>query len=85
MPPGYFGTEVKFFDIKDLDFFTKAIAYPSFTENGRWRLDLNFHVKYDLPLDFYVKLDCTMNYDNQPAEEASEADYVVQLGLGWSW
>ena len=82
---GFFGTEVNLFDVKDLDFFAKATAFPSITENGRWRVDMNFNVKYDLPLDFYVKLDFTMNYDNQPADEASETDYVLQLGFGWSW
>jgi hypothetical protein len=46
---------------------------------------MNFNVKYDLLLDFYVKLDFTMNYYNQPADEARETDYVLQLGFGWSW
>ncbi len=82
---GYFETEVRLFDVKDLELFTKTTAYPSFTESGRWRIDFNFNITYDLPLDFYVNLDWTVNFDNQPAEGASETDYVFQLGLGWSW
>jgi hypothetical protein len=82
---GYIGTEVKLFDVKDLDFYTSATAFPSFTESQRWRFDFIFNVKYDLPHDFYVRFDCTVNYDNQPAEGADETDYVLQLGFGWSW
>jgi hypothetical protein len=82
---GYFGTEVDLYDIKDLDLFLRSIAYPSFTESGRWRADLNFNIKYKLPLDFYIKVEFTLNYDNKPAEEASNTDYVLQIGFGWSW
>jgi len=82
---GYFGTEVKLFDVRDLEFFTNATAFPSFTEKKRWRADFNFSIKYDLPLDFYVKLNYTVNYDNRPAEGADEADYVLRVGVGWSW
>ena len=82
---GYGGTEVDLYGLNDLEIFSKLMAYPSFTQSGRWRADFNFNIKYKLPLDFYIKLDCTMNYDNQPAIEASDMDYVVQLGFGWSW
>ena len=42
-------------------------------------------LKYDLPLDFYVKGGLTVNYDNQPAAGATELDYVFNSGLGWEW
>ncbi|MFK5857167.1 MAG: DUF481 domain-containing protein, partial [Bacteroidota bacterium] len=46
---GYFGTELNLFDLGDFSLSTKARAYPSFTESGRWRADFNLDTKYDLP------------------------------------
>ncbi|OQX78479.1 MAG: hypothetical protein B6D61_05360 [Bacteroidetes bacterium 4484_249] len=82
---GYFGTELNMFDIGDLSLLTKAMAYPSITEAGRWRADFNFDMNYDLPLDFYIKLGFSLNYDNRPVEGASETDYVLHTGFGWEW
>ena len=73
------------FDIGDLSLLTKAMAYPSITEAGRWRADFNFDMNYDLPLDFYIKLGFSLNYDNRPVEGASETDYVLHTGFGWEW
>ncbi len=82
---GYIGTELNIYDIGDLDFFLNATAYPSITENGRWRFDLRADLKYDLPLDFYIRVGTTVNYDNQPAVEGNETDYVLTNGIGWKW
>ena len=82
---GFFGSELNFFNVGDLNLLTKIIAYPSFTESGRWRSDFNFDAKYDLPLDFYIKLGYTLNFDNQPAEGSSKTDYVFHTGFGWEW
>ncbi len=82
---GYFGTELNLFDIGDLSLSTKARAYPSFTESSRWRADFNFETKYDLPLDFYIKISVSLDYDNQPVAGASDLDYVLHTGFGWEW
>ncbi|MCD4736473.1 MAG: hypothetical protein K8R53_10540 [Bacteroidales bacterium] len=71
--------------VGDLDLLTKIILFPSITESGRWRSDFNFDVKYDLPLDFYIKAGITLNRDNRPVEGASETDYVIHTGFGWEW
>jgi hypothetical protein len=42
-------------------------------------------MKYDLPLDFYVKTGITLNYDNQPTVGASDSDYYWKLAFGWEW
>ncbi len=80
---GYFGSELNLYDIGDLSLMTKAVAYPGITESGRWRGDFVFDTKYDLPLDFYVKLGITFNYDNKPVEGAPDSDYVFSTGFGW--
>ncbi|WP_020531734.1 DUF481 domain-containing protein [Flexithrix dorotheae] len=80
---GFFGTELNLYDVGDLSLLTKVIAYPGITEKGRWRADFVFDTKYDLPLDFYIKLGFTLNYDNQPVVGASATDYVFQTTFGW--
>ncbi len=82
---GYFGTELNVFDIGDLNLLTNIYVYPSFTEESRLRSDFKFDLKYDLPLDFYISLGVTINYDNQPVEGATEVDYVAHTGFGWEW
>ncbi|WP_297690964.1 DUF481 domain-containing protein [uncultured Eudoraea sp.] len=82
---GILGTELNIFDAKDLSIITRLITYPSFSESGRWRVDWNFDLKYDLPLDFYVRTGITLNYDNQPIAGASDSDYFWNLALGWEW
>jgi len=82
---GYFGTELNLFNTGDLTLFTKAVAYPNLSETGRWRVDWRFNIKYDLPVDFYVKLEFIMNYDNRPIEGASDVDYVSTFSIGWKW
>ncbi len=82
---GYLGTEVNLFDTGDFDFFLLFMAYPGMTESGRWRSDSKIDIKYELPLDFFLKLGLSLNYDNMPAEGASKMDYVLQTGFGWEW
>lgn len=81
----YFGLEYNMFNTGDLGLLTSAITYPNLTEQGRIRVDFKFDIKYDLPLDFYIKAGTTVNYDNSPVEGGAELDYVIQTGLGWEW
>jgi hypothetical protein len=82
---GYFGTELNLYNLGDLDLLFTLMVYPSITEGGRWRANEKLEVKYDLPLDLYLKLGLSMDYDNQPAEDAQTLDYLLQLGFGWEW
>ncbi len=82
---GYVGTELNLFDIGDLNLLTNIKVFPGITEAGRWRADFNFDMKYDLPLDFYIKAGYSLNYDNQPVEGAGDVDYVLHTGVGWEW
>ncbi len=82
---GFLGTEFNMFDVGDLNLLTKIYVYPSFTEGGRWRSDLNLDLKYDLPLDFYVSLGVTVNVDNRPVEDSHKLDYILHSGFGWEW
>lgn len=80
---GFFGTELNMYDIGDLSLLTNLVVYPSITESGRWRVDYTLDTKYDLPLDFYINIGFTLNFDNQPVGDASKTDYVFQTTFGW--
>ena len=82
---GYFGTELNLFNVTDFRLLTNIYAYPSITESGRWRVDYLLDLKYDMPLDFYIGMNFSFNYDNQPAEVGKELDYVTSLTFGWEW
>ncbi len=82
---GWFGTELNLYDIGDFGLNTKVLAYPSFTESGRWRVDYNIDLQYDFPLDFYIKSGLTLNFDNQPVSGSPRTDYIWQTTFGWEW
>jgi hypothetical protein len=77
------GTELNMFDMGDLGLLTTLSVYKSINAGKRLRADFKIDLKYDLPLDFYIKLGYTLNYDSSPVEGASENDYVFQTTFGW--
>lgn len=81
----YLGLALDVFDVKDFNLNTNVTFYPSLTEGGRYRADYNLNLKYDLPLDFFIKLGLTYNYDSKPVEGASVSDYVFQSTFGWEF
>lgn len=80
---GFVGFGFNMFDFDDISLNTNLVAYPSITESGRIRADYSLDLKYDLPLDFFIQLGFTYNYDNQPVEGGSSVDYVIQATFGW--
>jgi hypothetical protein len=77
------GTELNLFDIGDFRFLTSLSFFKTLNVGSRKRADFKIDMKYDLPLDFYIGLGYTLNYDSQPVEGASESDYVFQTSFGW--
>lgn len=82
---GLVGTEISLFDVTDFSLLSRAVAYPSLTSSNRWRLDYDMDVKYNLPLDFFIKLGFSFNYDNKPVDQASSTDYIFQTTIGWDF
>jgi hypothetical protein len=78
-----FGTQFNMFDFKDININTSVLMFPSLSEKGRFRSDIDFSFKYDLPLDFYIKASVSVNYDNQPYQDIEKMDYVFSTGFGW--
>lgn len=81
----YLGTSFNMFDFKDWRLKTNVNIFPSLSESGRWRIDYNLDIKWDLPLDFYVKTNLQFNYDNRAASTGSDFDYIWTSGVGWSF
>jgi hypothetical protein len=81
----YLGSQFVMFDYKDFYLNTNINLFPSLSEKGRWRIDYNLDVKYDLPWDFYIKTGLQFNYDNQAATTGSDFDYVFTTGFGWKF
>ena len=81
----YVGTEGKLFDVGDLNFTGSWNVYRSITKSGRWRSDLKVDAKYDLPWDFYIKSNFTVNYDNRSAVPGNYFDYIFALSFGWEF
>jgi len=79
----FLGSELNMFDVGDLSLLTNINAFTSLTSEERWRIDYKIDFKYDLPLDFYIKLGFTLNWDTQPAEGAGKTDYVFKASFGW--
>ncbi len=74
------------FDIGDFSFRAKVSAFPSFSNKGRVRINSDVSMKWDLPLDFYIKASFIHNYDNKPlVENVAKGDYVFQTSIGWEW
>ncbi|MDX5405042.1 MAG: DUF481 domain-containing protein [Bacteroidota bacterium] len=82
---GLIGLDFSAYGLDDLSINTSVDFYPGLTEQGRYRLNFQFDLKYDLPRDFYIKLGYSHNYDNRPPLGGDENDYVATTGFGWEW
>ena len=77
------GLEFNIFDLGDLDLFTSAYLYPSFTETGRLRSVIKANIRYEFINDFYIKTGIDYNYDTKPIIGIDPEDFVFTAGIGW--
>jgi hypothetical protein len=81
----YLGTKLNLHGYDDFEISFLFSGYQGITESDRQRVDTTIDFKYDLPLDFFIRLGFSLNYDNKPAPGASETDYILRTGIGWEW
>lgn len=81
----FLGTELNLFNLGDLELTFVFLGYTGLTDSGRYRADTNLDLKYDLPWDLFIRMGFSLNYDNQPAADAPETDYILRTGIGWEW
>lgn len=63
-----------------------AAYYPSITEEGRHRVDIDVSLSHELVKDFYVNLSYYTNLDTKPAtQDASKSDYGVVTSVSWTY
>jgi uncharacterized protein DUF481 len=74
------------FDTPKLDFSGSANGYPSLTESGRFRGQVDLRVRYELLKDFFLGLRLSDSYDSNPPEPgASKNDVTTAFTVGWSF
>jgi hypothetical protein len=74
------------FTFPKTDLSVQLTAFPSFSEWGRWRMDLEARIKREIIRDFTVSLNGYDSYDSRPATEgASNNDWGLSFALGYSF
>jgi len=79
------GITINFLDLGPFTIQGILLGYSGISENGRLRSDSKLDLKYEFLSDLFIKVGGTLNYDNKPAEGASDTDYVFQSTIGWSF
>ena len=60
--------------------------YPSITEEGRYRFDLDLKVRYEVFSDFFFDVSYYYNFDNQPPSgTGAKKDFGIVTSIGWSY
>jgi len=79
------GTQLNFFRFRATDIVTTAQLYPSLTDLGRVRFDLNTSMK----LRVAKRLDWTfgffVNFDSRPPQNLPKSDYGSTSGIAWRY
>ena len=74
------------FDAPELDVLTQVKAYPSITDLGRVRSDIDVRVKYELVKDFFLSLTSKLRLDSRPpSADATKVDFSTDFTIGWSF
>jgi len=79
------GTQLNFFRFKTTNFLIDARVFPSLTDLGRTRFDLNTSLKLRIAKDLYWKLSYYLNVDSRPPQNLPKTDYGSTGSLGWSF
>ena len=65
---------------------TTLSLFPSLTETGRWRGDFRTTFRLELLSDLFWTMEFFATYDSEPLDEdASQSDYGIITGFGWSY
>ena len=74
------------FDSPTLDFSSAVAVFPSLSQWGRVRGQMEFRLKYELFKDFHAGILFTDTFDSRPPDESVQKnDYVTTLTIGWSY
>lgn len=79
------GTQLNFFRFKTTNVLVDARVYPSLTDLGRTRFDLNTSVQLRIAKNLYWKLSYYLNVDSSPPQNLPKTDYGSTSSLGWTF
>jgi hypothetical protein len=79
------GAQLNFFKFKTTNFLVDARLYPSLTDLGRIRFDLNTSLKLRIAKDLYWKVGYYLNVDSRPPQNLPKTDYGSTASLGWTF
>lgn len=82
---GVVGAQLNFFRFKTTNFLADARVYPSVTDLGRTRFDLNTSYKLRIAKDLYWQLSYYLNFDSRPPQSLPKTDYGTTSSLGWTF
>jgi Protein of unknown function, DUF481 len=77
------GTQVNFFRFKTTNVLADVRFYPSLTDPGRVRLDLNTSLKLRVAKRLDWNFGYYLNFDSRPPQNLPRTDYGATSGLGW--
>jgi hypothetical protein len=80
-----FGTQVNFFRFRTTSIVTDADVYPSLTDLGRVRFNLNTSMKLRVAKRLDWTLGYFLNYDSRPPQNLPKSDYGTTSGLAWRY
>lgn len=67
------------------DYSTTLSVFPSLTDWGRVRAELDIHARREIVKDFFVELTFYDSYDSRPPGGSSKTDYGLVFSLGYSF
>ena len=79
------GTQLNFFRFRTTNFLVNTQVYPSLTDLGRVRLDLNAAVKLRLARRLYWSVSYYLNYDSRPPQNLNGTDFGSAASIGWKF
>ncbi len=82
---GMIGSQVNFFTFKTMNILGTTQIYPSITDAGRVRLDVNASSRLRIARNLYWNVSYYLNYDSRPPSKTPQTDYGASSGLGWTY
>jgi hypothetical protein len=79
------GAQLNFFRFRTTNFLMNTQVYPSLTDPGRVRLDLNAAVKLRLARRLYWSVSYYLNYDSRPPQNLNGTDFGSAASIGWKF
>lgn len=73
------------FDIGDLDISMATSAFFAPADGGRFRLNVDVRLAWEIFNDFAVGFNVTERFDSEPPNANAGRDFHYAVTIGWSW